>query len=107
MKHRWYAPKGLNSRLCRTCGASDWIAGAESDCLVARHPDREIDALYRARRKAARSSSESGLKGIRGWDDLERVERQLREIDPDGDWRYEGDRWDGRGYRVDRPTPAA
>jgi hypothetical protein len=98
MKHRFYTPKYAPSlRLCRVCGAS---SGTGDECLIARHADPEIDALYRARRKAAVAADGSGYSAIKGWGTLEQIESKLREIDPDGDWRREGNRHDGRGWRV-------
>jgi hypothetical protein len=101
-----FPPQDGPVRLCRTCGASFWRVG-DAPCGVARHPDPEVDALYRARRRAARDADESGWRGVDGWASLERVEARLREVDPDGDWRYEGDRYDGHGWVVRRPEEVA
>jgi hypothetical protein len=68
------------------------------------HPDPQINSLYKARRKAAERSNTSGHVGIEGWLTLEQVENQLNIVDPDGDWRYEGDNWDGQGWQVRRPV---
>lgn len=57
---------------------------------AASHPHPDINALYKRRRKAADAANESGWKGIQGWAQLENIEELLDDIDPDGDWRYEG-----------------
>jgi hypothetical protein len=69
----------------------------------ATHPDPEINKLYKARRKAAEGADGSGFSAMKGWDELERIARELTKLDPDGDWRYEGNRYDGRGWQVRRP----
>lgn len=106
-RHRWYTPKWAPSLIvCRTCGASQDTVGADSACLIARHPDPAINKLYRERRKAARAADD-GRSAARGWATLERIEAELRAVDPDGDWRHEGDRYDGRGWRVNRAASEA
>lgn len=106
MKHRWYPSKWMQGVYCSTCQISSYERN-DSECLVARHADPAIDKLYRARRKAAMASDESGWKGIEGWESLEQIEAELRKIDPDGDWRYEGNRYDGQGWTVRRPEVTA
>jgi hypothetical protein len=72
--------------------------------MIAKHTDPEINKLYKARRKAATAADGSGHKAMLGWLDLEAIEKSLREIDPDGDWRYESNRYDGNGWNVERPV---
>jgi len=108
MNHRWKARKNLGPYLfCSICGADQLVVGETSECLIARHADPEINALYVARREAASRSNESGYKGIKGWADLEAIQAKLSTLDPEGDWYFEGDRWDGRGWRVSRPQVAS
>jgi len=67
------------------------------------HSDPEINALYKARRKAAEDADTPGWKGMNGWARLEQIQRQLERLDPDGDWYYEGNLYDGQGWQVRRP----
>lgn len=60
----------------------------------ASHADPAINALYKARRKAADRADRSGFVGIDGWAKLEATEDKLRALDPDGDWRYEARDYD-------------
>jgi hypothetical protein len=104
VKHRWYASKWSSGWSCSTCRVHDWSVEKPDggECGAASHSDPAINKLYRERRKAAEAADESGFKGMRGWDDLAKVESELRKVDPDGDWRFEGNRHDGRGWRVER-----
>jgi hypothetical protein len=69
----------------------------------ARSDDPELDDLYAQRRAAAETADAPGQMGA-GWAKLEAIEAELRQRDPDGDWQYEGNRWDGRGWTVRRPV---
>jgi hypothetical protein len=70
----------------------------------ASHPHPDINALYAQRRKWADAALGSGWTAIEGWAQMEDIENRLRDIDPDGDWRYEGNDLDGKGWQVRRPT---
>jgi hypothetical protein len=61
----------------------------DTKMALARNTDPTIQALYVARRKAATATDGSGFKAMRGWAELERVENELRAVDPDGDWTRE------------------
>jgi hypothetical protein len=104
MKHRWYATKAYIGWYCSTCQVSTFTVEKPDggECMAARHADPEINKLYRARRKAAEAANGSGWSASRGWADMDRIEATLREVDPDGDWRYEGNHYDGLGWRVVR-----
>lgn len=105
IRHRWYSPRNLPSlTLCRICGASQGAVGQDSPCLIARSSDPAIDALYRKRRRAASEADGSGMKATKGWAELEATQAILEQLDPDGDWRYEGNRYDGLGWQVRRPA---
>lgn len=106
MKHRWIESKWMPGYGCTTCRMHSHTK-LDTECLAARHADPEINKLYRARRKAAEAADESGYKAMKGWADLERISAQLREIDPDGDWYYEGNLHDGEGWRVRRREVSA
>lgn len=88
-------------RRCSACGAYE--GSADEFCAIARSDDPALDSLYKSRRHAAERSNESGYKGMAGWAELEQIERSLHKLDPEGDWRYEGDDYDGKGWRVRRP----
>lgn len=106
MLHRFYIPKYSNTTICRTCGAYEHVVGADSECLAARHPDPEINKLYKARRKACLEADWAGTsyKRSNGWASSEAIAAELTRLDPKGDWYFEGDRHDGRGWRVERTT---
>jgi hypothetical protein len=105
-RHRWYASKHMQGFFCSDCNRHSHEREA-SECLVAVHPDPAINKLYRARRKAATAADGSGYKASRGWAELEQIQTQLRELDPEGDWRLEGNYYDGLGWRVKRPEGEA
>ena len=71
----------------------------------ARHNNPRLDALYADRRDAAERADDPGQYGA-GWARLEAIEAELKAVDPDGDWRYEGNHWDGLGWQVRRPQVA-
>lgn len=73
----------------------------------ARSADSELNRLYRERRRLASAANGSGLPAMRAWAKLEALEERLRRIDPDGDWHWEGDNWDGLGWQVRRPDKGA
>ena len=107
MKHRIRTSKTGPWRYCTTCQRTIWNdEDAATECLVAVHPDPEINTLYIARRKAAEAADGSGYSASKGWADLESIGRQLAAVDPDGDWYYEGNHYDGQGWRVFRPVSA-
>lgn len=58
--------------------------------MIARHPDPQINDLYKERRKQSTKADGSGLPAMRAWSRLEVIEAQLRRLDPEGDWRFEG-----------------
>ena len=99
LKHHWRASKWMQGFSCSTCGAHSYDRNDEP-CLVARHADPEINKLYRERRKAAEAADGSGYTASKGWVSLESIEAQLRKVDPDGDWRREGNLLDGRGWHL-------
>jgi hypothetical protein len=107
--HRWQTRKTnpVLGRYCSTCQASELTVGTDSACLAARHSDPELDGLFRARRKAAEAADGSGVKASRGWAELDSLGQKLMELDPDGDWFYEGNHHDGRGWVVSRPEKEA
>jgi hypothetical protein len=87
---------------CTTCRRHSYQR-EDTPCLAARHADPAINKLYIARREAAEAADGSGFPAIDGWTDLEAIGRKLAEVDPDGDWYYEGNAYDGLGWRVFRP----
>jgi len=104
VKHRWYTPKGAPSlRLCRTCKAASYAVATDSECLVAQSDDPALNSLYKSRRFAAERADGSGSGAMRAWGELEQIERSLDALDPQGDWRWEGNHYDGEGWKVRRP----
>ena len=105
MKHRWHKSRTMQGYYCSTCQITSYEK-LDTECLAAKHEDPEIDKLYRARRKAAEAADGSGFKAVDGWRSLESIQAELQRVDPDGDWYYEGNRYDGLGWRVRREASA-
>ena len=72
--------------------------------VAAKHPDPEINKLYKARREAATAADYGGTsyKRSQGWVTSEQIADQLRKLDPDGDWYYEGFNYDTMRWEVNR-----
>jgi hypothetical protein len=102
--HRWQQSRSGPWTLCRDCGANQSVVGEDSLCLLARHTDPAINRLMRQRRQACEAADSDSGRSARGWRDSEVISSQLHELDPDGDWYYEGNLYDGHGWVVRRPT---